>query len=532
MTRLVPWLDRELHYLLNENTPHKTYVLNRILELLPLHHITSPEFREAMQYFFGDRTEHFLHELHCFASTPYDLTGYDRHVQYSTDPRISTMVNEVISSSDSEASVDSDIVMVSSSEPTALPLVVAPTAGPSHPAPRYPPANTVIPIETISHSDTDDESEVMVVGYIKPPQDRTPEVVDLLGSDSDVVVQETPAPAPGPSHADQLDSAANVPLVKLSLKRHHPAESGDSDSDANYVRPQHSKTRKRRRRSNDSATTANTWRGTPSPPLSDHSWRTVDAPSLSTVSLSIPSPSSAETSVSVSVSSSTWTYTSSSSSSSDSDSSHSSRHRKARKKSRRKTTKKRSKSKSKSRKEKRNQSTQIQRKEKNKEKKSHSGKDVKSSKRKEENEEARGLPEPSPDQPSTSGVSNREKRKDKSKSDRANRASKERSRRERKRLKSVVKVMSQQSSEPSAMSNLLNIVGSAILNPNSNVLAYNSDSGSIPGDERTSKVPAEILEKAESCFNVELSLPAKTKRQTDNSDSEDDLPLNLTMNRS
>lgn len=243
MHRLVPWLNRELHYLLNENVGHISYVMSRIIELLPQHHINSPEFREAVQRYFGERTEHFLHELYCFASTPYDMAGYDRNVQYTTDTRISTMINEVISSSDSEHSVDSDIVMVSSSEPAEAP------AGPSRvPPPVYPhgyiaqPPATVVPIETVSQSDTDDDSsEVMVVGYIKPPQDRTPEIVDLLGSDSDVIVQDAPDP---PAHS-----------VKLTLKRHR-----SSDSDA-AAAP--SPARRRRRRRSDDSTTSDTSRSTP-----------------------------------------------------------------------------------------------------------------------------------------------------------------------------------------------------------------------------------------------------------------------------
>lgn len=248
MHRLVPWLNRELHYLLNENVAHIAFVTARILDLLPQYHINSGEFREDMQRYFGDRTEHFLHELYCFASTPYDMAGYDRNVQYTTDTRISTMVNEVISSSDSEATVDSDIVMISSSGPTD------PHPGPSRiPAPVYPQniisqpqpttSNSVIPIETISQSDTDDDSsEVIVVGYIKPPQDRTPEIVDLLGSDSDVIVQESTEPPSNP--------------VKVTLKRHRTPESSSSSSFAP------SPARRRRRRS-DASTTSDATRSTP-----------------------------------------------------------------------------------------------------------------------------------------------------------------------------------------------------------------------------------------------------------------------------
>ncbi|XP_045541742.1 E3 ubiquitin-protein ligase Topors-like isoform X2 [Papilio machaon] len=238
MHRLVRWLTLELHYLLNENVGHISYVITRILELLPQYHINSPEFREAMLRYFGDRTDHF-------------------------HTRISTMVNEVISSSESEASTDSDIVMVSSSEPAEQP------PGPSRvPAPVYPQnyipettTNNVIPIETLSHTDTDDDSsEVMFVGYIKPPQDRTPEVVDLLGSDSDVIVQEN---VPETSQSHDTKSRPSGSRFKLSLKRHKPPMS-DSDSESDAGVPPPSK-RKRPHRSNDTATTSDTCRTTPSP---------------------------------------------------------------------------------------------------------------------------------------------------------------------------------------------------------------------------------------------------------------------------
>ncbi|KAI5644985.1 zinc finger, c3HC4 type (RING finger) domain-containing protein [Phthorimaea operculella] len=289
MHRLVPWLNRELHYLLNENIGHISYVLTRILELLPQYHINSTEFKEALHRYFGDRTEHFLHELYCFASTPYDMTGYDRNVQYTTDSRISTMVNEVISSSESEASVDSDIVMVSSSHPaeTSIPTSAPlphplPTlgAGPSRlPAPVYPqhyipqPADNVIPIETISHSDTDDDDEVMVVGYIKPPQDRTPEVVDLLGSDSDVIVQDQEPASTETEHR-------SVPLVKLTLKRHRSQERNSESEDSTYQPPAPTR-RKKRLRSNGTATTTDTNRSTPSP-APDLDWLSATESSIFT----------------------------------------------------------------------------------------------------------------------------------------------------------------------------------------------------------------------------------------------------------
>lgn len=476
--------------------------MTRILELLPQYHISSPEFREAMQRYFGDRTEHFLHELYCFASTPYDMTGYDRNVQYTTDTRISTMVNEVISSSESDASVDSDIVMVSSSEPAE------PPPGPSRlPAPVYPqnyipqpPANNVIPIETISQSDTDDDSsEVMVVGYIKPPQDRTPEVVDLLGSDSDVIVQDTTPPEPPQNEGQETQPA--IPLVKLILKRHR-SENRDSDSSEGTAgaRPPPPR-RKRRRRSSDTTASYTTC-----PSLSKSTTSEYHTDTTNTTTTTSFSPSS-----------------SSSSSSSTSTSSYSSRsneRRKRKKKSKRKTRREHNSVDKDKRKPKKRSHHGEKRtspkteKDRRSKRKSHSGKGVKSSKK---SSELAATPPPqqaSDDlvQPGPSGVSTTSRR-----------PARERSRRltsrESRRLRSVVNVMysHKNTSElsPSASSNMVNNLSSVNnSNPNSELVEDMED--------RLQPVPPE---------RIETSIVQCSTTQDDHTDSEDDLPLNLTMQK-
>ncbi|XP_026497920.2 E3 ubiquitin-protein ligase Topors [Vanessa tameamea] len=480
MHRLVPWLNRELHYLLNENIGHISYVIARILELLPQYHINSSEFRETLQRYFGDRTEHFLHELYCFASTPYDMTGYDRNVQYTTDTRVSTMVNEVISSSESEASADSDIVMISSSEPADPPPGPSRAPAPARvPAPVYPQnyipeptADNVIPIETISQSDTDDDSsEVMVVGYIKPPQDRTPEVVDLLGSDSDVIVQENaPAEPPG----DTTDGRP-TPLVKLTLKRQVP----DSDSDSAYT-PSPSPPRPRRRLgSAHSASTADTRRTTPS---------RDDRSSVTSYASTSSSPASS----------------SSTNPSSDSDCS---RTENKRKKSRRRieyTERNRRKQKKLShRRTKKSPNTPAGR-EKRSKRKSHSGKGVKSTKKSSEAVPATACEEPplpNLDQPGTSGTSRNNKRK------LENNVNRRRLSRESKRLRSVVNVInSQKNSGESSCSSKCS----------STNRSYNTNNFTLESEAKPDDTDRSTGSSARGMV-------------TDYSDSEDDLPLNLSI---
>lgn len=503
MHRLVPWLNRELHYLLNENIGHISYVMSRILELLPQHHINSAEFREALHRYFGDRTEHFLHELYCFASTPYDLTGYDRNVQYTTDSRISTMVNEVISSSDSEASVDSDIVMVSSSEPAD------PPPGPSRfPVPAYPQSyisqpttNNVIPIETISHSDTDDDSsEVMVVGYIKPPQERTPEIVDLLGSDSDVIVEDILPPEP--SRPADTQEHQVVPSVKLTLKRHRARDSDDSS----YRPPP---PRRRCRARPYSASTSDTSRSTP---LRERS--ATPSPAPAPTPSPVPSPGASESATPPSPSTAPT-----SSCDDDTDDSKYLVRKKSKKKSSKESATFRDRRRSKKRsshshhKEKKN--VQSSEKDKRSKRKSYSGKGVKSSNKTSNTEYSVPAEQALPDldQPSTSGTSKRDREKRK--------ATKEwkrqrRDSRENRRLRSVVNVMYNSHKNPDE---------SILMSANHTVTRSRSDAESTlaAGDSR-----ADIAEPS----NAVSELSALSRRLLDtSSDSEDNLPLNLTLQK-
>ena len=55
----------------------------------------SGEFREQLQSFFFDKTNHFVDELVSFAKSPYDIKGYDDNVVYN--PPTSTIGNVKLS---------------------------------------------------------------------------------------------------------------------------------------------------------------------------------------------------------------------------------------------------------------------------------------------------------------------------------------------------------------------------------------------------------------------------------------------------
>lgn len=98
--RLMPWINRELIALCRTNPAQIPLILDDFPNLLMMHDITSPAFRERVSYWGRTRTAHFIHELLNFARSPYDMIGYDRCVQY--DPYYNSVV--VLSSSSSSSS--------------------------------------------------------------------------------------------------------------------------------------------------------------------------------------------------------------------------------------------------------------------------------------------------------------------------------------------------------------------------------------------------------------------------------------------
>lgn len=202
--RLYPWLNRELKTLLNDNQPHISYVMNIILDLIPEHDINSSQFRSALQPYFTTNTDHFIHELYQFARSPFDMVGYDRHAQYVLEEQLPDIMTSVISSSsDSDSDVqivsstiiprnenatyssnNSDSVIYVNDESMSVMMTSEPRVGFMPNASNR--LDPLISIETISPSSDDDDSDACIItGVVKPPQQRTPELV-TLDSDNDV----------------------------------------------------------------------------------------------------------------------------------------------------------------------------------------------------------------------------------------------------------------------------------------------------------------------------------------------------------
>ncbi|XP_012263365.2 E3 ubiquitin-protein ligase Topors-like isoform X1 [Athalia rosae] len=222
LNRIIPWLNRELQVLLNNNAPHIAYVMRIIVESLTRYDLRSPEFRDIVRPYFGIHTEHFVHELLNYARTNFDLIGYDQYVTYILPTH--GLSNEYVprvtspSSSSSSTSNDSDVQVVDET-PDLNPLNAGmPGVGPhlvTMPGPstvaqafqeRAMSPRIVLTISSSSSEVSDDECEV--VGYVKPRHERTPEIIDLLSSDADTThVTNFVDSEYGDHHSNGLQSA-------------------------------------------------------------------------------------------------------------------------------------------------------------------------------------------------------------------------------------------------------------------------------------------------------------------------------------
>ncbi|XP_044745717.1 E3 ubiquitin-protein ligase Topors-like [Coccinella septempunctata] len=130
--RLVPWLNRELNALLRENTQQVMELVDRIMDYLLRYHICSGPFRNLLRSALGNRTDHFVHEFYNFMRSPFDMVGYDRHVNYYERPTTPTPFIDVSEDDSSDVMIveenpevievhssdsDDDVIMTSSFVP-------------------------------------------------------------------------------------------------------------------------------------------------------------------------------------------------------------------------------------------------------------------------------------------------------------------------------------------------------------------------------------------------------------------------------
>ncbi|RMB92453.1 hypothetical protein DUI87_31095 [Hirundo rustica rustica] len=180
--------------------------------------LESPAFADDLKPFLLNRTEHFLHEFISFAHFPFNLEAYDQHANYDCP---APSYEEGSHSDSSIITISPDVAYPQGPENSlSVPgLGQAPwddeTPGPSYSISEEVRATIASPLESSESSDEDSASgsrrtklqtelqanadsndsgsssdNCVIVGYVKPLAERTPEVVELSSNSEESIKEE------------------------------------------------------------------------------------------------------------------------------------------------------------------------------------------------------------------------------------------------------------------------------------------------------------------------------------------------------
>ncbi|KAJ3614199.1 hypothetical protein NHX12_017774 [Muraenolepis orangiensis] len=267
--RLVPWLRRELMVLYQARVS-----LVNILQELVMSRITSLDLEdsvilEELRPFLEGRTEHFFHEFISFAKSPFNMEAYDLHAVYDypdtlfNDDDSSSRSSVIAISEDDQMSVDLDTLGESMSSGTlsqsawddetpgpsyfiersnAQPLSIPdsdssqeeeqhkckPLSHPNSPLNPTDATRSVLKKDgsldgsSLDVGDVDDEDDCVIVGFVKPITQLTPELVQLSSDSEESVHVEMDMKCHPPQHIPCSPSTSPVPAEEIC---HPPASS-------------------------------------------------------------------------------------------------------------------------------------------------------------------------------------------------------------------------------------------------------------------------------------------------------------------
>ncbi|CAK9817348.1 E3 ubiquitin-protein ligase Topors [Anthophora quadrimaculata] len=286
LSRLIPWLDRELQVLLNNNASYVEYILKVIVSALSNYDIRSTAFRDLLRPHFGTFTDHFVHELFNFARSDLDLIGYDQSVisvpreilnEYISDMNISP-ANTSTSSDDSDVRVLDEAILdlrMNTEMPGVGPHTInmpgPSTVGQAFQSEEIDEPYNAPDVYSISSDSLASDNDCEVIAYIKPRHERTPEIIELVSSDPEEInishvsnnnAQSSSAPVSYEDNAQPSTSHSIKKNVNKSSSTSHSIKKrgstssfseSDSDSDSDYTsvrsKEYHCRSRKRSKRS-------------------------------------------------------------------------------------------------------------------------------------------------------------------------------------------------------------------------------------------------------------------------------------------
>uniref|UniRef100_A0A1A7XJP7 E3 ubiquitin-protein ligase Topors n=1 Tax=Iconisemion striatum TaxID=60296 RepID=A0A1A7XJP7_9TELE len=244
--RLVPWLKRELMVLYGAHGSLVNIVQHIIMSRITRYDVEDGAIHEELRPFLQGRTEHFLHEFISFAKSPFNMEAYDQHAVYDCPAP----------SGNEGSSSNSSVIAISEDEETFAEVDTPgePTSTLSHslwddetPGPSYSTsaeqreAKTQTPLNLdsdisseeemqefeasphqrsahnpadVPQSDCDDEDcvssdneDCVIIGFVKPTAERTPELVHLSSDSSESEIEDTEE-VPLPSHHIRFSSCS------------------------------------------------------------------------------------------------------------------------------------------------------------------------------------------------------------------------------------------------------------------------------------------------------------------------------------
>ncbi|XP_071384345.1 topoisomerase I binding, arginine/serine-rich a [Centroberyx affinis] len=227
--RLVPWLKRELMVLYGAHGSLVNIVQHIIMSRITRYDMEDGAIQEELRPFLQGRTEHFLHEFINFAKSPFNMEAYDQHAVYDcpapSSNEDSSSNSSVIAISEDEHSVELDppgdsmstlsqsvwddetpgpSYSVTAEQSMAQRLLVPDSdsdssveeetqeygASSQHRSPHNqtdPPQGKVKKDECLSS----DNEDCVIVGFVKPTSERTPELVQLSSNSDESGHEET-----------------------------------------------------------------------------------------------------------------------------------------------------------------------------------------------------------------------------------------------------------------------------------------------------------------------------------------------------
>lgn len=254
--RLVPWLKRELMVLYGNHGSLVNIIQHIIMSRITRYDMEDGAIQEELRPFLQRRTEHFLHEFISFARSPFNMEAYDQHAVYDCPAP----------SSNEEDSSNSSVIAISEDEDNSAEMD-HPTSTLSHsvwddetPGPSYSTTaeqsgaehDSVLELDSDSSSEEErqesgaspqlvstfnqadvpesdhnneecaspDSDDCVIVGFVKPTAERTPELVQL-SSDSDECASEDAEEVPLQSHHIRFTSCSPTQTSDSSRRTEH-----------------------------------------------------------------------------------------------------------------------------------------------------------------------------------------------------------------------------------------------------------------------------------------------------------------------